>query len=197
MSDELPTADALLAREFDGPFGPLRRASSRAQQPFSLAGRYAAENLLSKARRALRETNDARARSLVERAAGLPFDEHEQEAPAAMVAHMELFELVSDALGQSEENDSRWLEAVVETAEHGDESARFELRSVLAAIRQDYQLERRERAHIDAVMASLPDRGPLYDLRLEASELCDAVLSTLRACERYESSVRTVPRSPR
>ena len=56
-----------------------------------------------------------RARAFVDRAARLPYDEHEQAAPVAIAVHMELFCLVTDTLEQAEADDSRWLDAAVDT----------------------------------------------------------------------------------
>lgn len=98
--DEGSIRDALLdylSERADAPFGDVEALSGRTLQPFSLALRQAAENLLFKARRALDDHDVDRAATWVDRAVELPFDEHEEVAPAAQAVHMDLFCAVTDA----------------------------------------------------------------------------------------------------
>lgn len=181
-----------VAERAGGPFGDVDMVSGRTLQTFSIAGERAAANLLRKARRALTARDLDRARTFVDRAAQLPYDEHEQVAPAAVGAHMELFCLVADALEQSETDDSRWLDAAVRVLASADEQARYDLRDVLAAIDQDYSLTRPEHSRIQSAIASVPDRAELTDLALSPSELAEHVVAILAACDDYSTALREV-----
>ncbi|MGL5810325.1 MAG: hypothetical protein ACRCYQ_10300 [Nocardioides sp.] len=68
--DALQVIDKYLA--VDQPFGDFELASNRTLQSFSRAGQQAADNLLSKADRALADGDLERARGFVDRAARLP-----------------------------------------------------------------------------------------------------------------------------
>ena len=185
----LGTIAEYFAERADRPFGDLERGSGRTLQPFSIAGQQAAANLLVKARRALTEGDPDRARALVNRAVQLPFDEHEQAAPAAIAAHMELFCLVTDTLEQAEINDSRWLDAAVTVLASADEPARCDLRDVLAAIDHDYSLASPERSRVHSAIAAIPDRAELRDLALNPTELGEHVVSILAADNNYRAAL--------
>lgn len=185
----LRTLQDYLAKQADQPFGNVELISGQTLQPFSFAGQEAARNLLDKARRALDEGDPDRAEKFVRRAARLPFDAHEQAAPAAWAAHMELFRLITDTLEASSSDDPRWLDAVVEVLAVSDESARYVIRDVLTAIDQDYHLESTERSRIRAEVAPIPDRAALRDLDLDATALGEHVLSILIACRDYQAAL--------
>jgi hypothetical protein len=179
-----------LAGRADRPFGDVESVSGQTLQPFSIAGQQAAANLLGKARRALDEGDLDRARAFVDRAVRLPYDQHEQAAPAAIAAHMELFCLVTDTLEQPQIDDSRWLDAAVAVLASADEPARCDMRDVLAAIDQDYSLTSPERSRIHAAIALVPDRAELRDLALNPTELGEQVVSILAACGNYRAALK-------
>ena len=179
-----------LAERADRPFGDVESLSGRTLQPFSIAGQKAATNLLDKARRALNDGDLERAKGFVDRAVRLPYDEHEQAAPVAIAVHMELFCLVTDTLEQAEADDSRWLDAAVDVLAIADESARFDMRDVLAAIDQDYSLNSPERSRIRQAVAPIPDRAELRDLDLSTTALGDQVMSILVACRDYRAALK-------
>lgn len=139
--DEFPRAlFEHLDRRADRPFGDLQARSGRTLQAFSFAGQQAAENLLVKAGRALDAHDVDRARSLVDRAVRLPFDEHEGAAPATLAVHLDLFCVITDAAEQADQDDVRWLDAALEVLNTAEQPAVFDLRDVLAAIDHDYTL---------------------------------------------------------
>lgn len=72
-----------LREQADRPLGVAQLTSGRTLAPFSGALLDGAENLLLKALDALGAADDDRATALVRRAVALPFDEHEEVAPAA------------------------------------------------------------------------------------------------------------------
>ena len=184
-----PIAEYLVERA-DRPFGDVERGSGRTLQPFSIAGQQAAANLLGKARRALNEGDLDRVRALVNRAVQLRFDEHEQAAPAAIAAHMELFCLVTDTLEQAEIDDSRWLDAAVTVLASADEPARCDMRDVLAAIDHDYSLTSPERSRVHSAIASIPERAELRELALNPTELGEHVVAILAAASNYRAALK-------
>ena len=193
--DEDSIRQSLLAYLSEGanrPFGDVESLSGRTLQPFSLAGQRAAENLLVKARRALDEHAVDRARAFVDRAVRLPFDEHEGAAPAALAVHMDLFCAVTDALEQTEADDSRWLDAALGVLGDADWAAACDLRDVLVAIDHDYSLSPVEHRRIRAAIASVPDRAELRDLKVSTSELRDHIMSILNARCAYRKALEAL-----
>lgn len=172
---------AILAEQADRPLGDTDAVSGRTLQPFSRAGQAAADNLLDKAVRALEADDTDRARRYADRAARLPFDDHEEAAPAAWAAHLRLFGVVTDALEASEPENHRWLEAALAVLETAEEPARFDLRDVLADIVQDYELPKTERRRLRAAITPIPDRATLFDLDLDELDLSDHIMSILKA----------------
>ncbi len=176
------------AERANAPFGDVDLVSGRTLQPFSIAGREAASNLLRKALRAL-DDDPGRARTYVDRAVRLPYDRHEETNPAAMEAHMALFNLVIDVLEDSDETESLWLEAAFAVLATADDAGRCDMRDVLAAIDQDYDLSRVERAALRSAIAAVRERPELLDLDIPPDELGDCVMSVLRACKSYEAAL--------
>lgn len=195
--DALQSLESAIARRAGRPLGDTEKVTGRTLQPFSFAGQEAAENLLTKARRALATGDPDRARKHIDRAARLPFDDHEQAAPAAFMVHQELFEEIIDALEVSEPGDRRWLDAALEVLETADEPARHDLRDVLAAIDQDYRLEPAEQARLRSAIAPVPERAELIDLDLDEAELSEHVQSILIACTAYRAALESHSDRPR
>jgi hypothetical protein len=187
--DLLRSLDTHLREQADRPFGDTQAISGQTLQPFSIAGQQAAENLLSKARRALDNGDASRTRTFVDRAVRLPFDEHEDAAPAALAAQMDLYCLVTDALEVSEADDSRWLDAAEDVLGIADEAGCCELRDVLVAIDHDYSILPHEHRRIRAAIMQIPDRAELRDLKLTSAELGDHVMCVLHVHRHYRDSL--------
>ena len=134
----------------------------------------------------------------VERAVALPFDHHEETAPAAIMAHMELFNTVTDALEDSAPDDGGWLQAALDVLAIADEGARHVLRDVLEDMDQDYLLSRDEHRLLNAATAGIPARARLRDLvDLPADELRDHVLAVVAACNAFDAAFnRLITRVP-
>lgn len=181
--------DAFLRSRADQPFGDTDLVSGQALSPFSRAGMEAADNLLRKAQRALATGDLERAFHFVERAVALPYDEHEKTAPAAFTAEMMLFTAVTDALEDSPEGDSGWLDAAVEALSGAKGWGRSELRNTLLTARKDYVVERGESRRIDIAVADVPEWVELSEAALPAEELTDAVMSVLEALRVYRSAL--------
>lgn len=158
--------------------------------PFSLASWQGAENLLTKALRKLEEGDEAATARLVERAASLPYDPHEDAAPAAIAAGMLLFMAVSDELESSDEDDSAWLDAALAVLRVETEGDRFEMRDTLAAIRQDNDLTSAETQRIEAAVRDIPEHPELRDMGdLPVPELAERVTGILRLVLGYRAAL--------
>ena len=84
MSNDLvrQRMDSYFQEQANKPFGNVELVSGRTLAPFSRAGLTAAENLLTKAERALADGDLDRATHLIGRATALNYD-HEETTPAA------------------------------------------------------------------------------------------------------------------
>lgn len=191
MSDDLAwrRMDSYFQEQADEPFGNVGLVSGRTLAPFSRAGLTAAENLLTKAERALADGDRERASHLIGRAAALNYDEHEETAPAAFAASMMLFNAVTDALERSSEGDSRWLEAAVKSLSSTNGWGQSELRRILLVIRQDYAVEPEESRSIRDAVVEVPERAELRDLVLPPAELAEAVTSVLQILQTYRAAL--------
>ncbi|MGL5864340.1 MAG: hypothetical protein ACRCYX_00520, partial [Dermatophilaceae bacterium] len=165
----------------------LRAGAATAR--FSQAKSDAAANLLAKAHRALHAADDDRARAMVERAVALPYDEHEESAPAAWMVHLEMFTAIADS-AESDLDGEDWLDAALDTLASAPGEARFVIRDCLVDIAQDYHLTGREQQRLRAAVADVPERAELRDLDLPPGQLTAAVLEVLRGVIHYEDAYR-------
>ena len=178
-----------LRAEQERPLGDVRLASGRSLQPFSDGLREGAFNLLVKAMRSLASGDQARADRLVDRALSLPFDEHEEWSPAAASAEFLLYNAVTDALEDSEEDDTAWLEAALAALAHAGPHAGPILRHVLESMLSVYEVSNDERRRLKAGIADVPDRGELVDQSLTGAELKAAILDILGTCNTYAAEL--------
>jgi hypothetical protein len=168
----------LLAEESNRGLGDIPLRATAALAPLSRAQMTAATNLLDKALRALDDGDEARARRFVKRAVALPYDEHEQVHPGAMMAHQRMFVAVTDAL---ENGGDDWLDAATDTFGSAPEEAKYCLRDVLTAVLQDYDLSDREQRRLRRLISDVPERAELAELDLLPEEMATAVLDVLEA----------------
>lgn len=170
----------------DGAFGASNWNPTGALAPFSRASWAGASNLLDKAVRSLAQGDRDRCISLVDRAARLPFDDHEQAAPAALAGHMLLFSAITDVLEHSGEDDSTWADAVAAVAATSPVEVQQELRHVLAAIVQDYHLGKQEAKVLRATINRLPEGVELRNRgTMEPTELGAVVVQLVEATVAY------------
>ena len=188
-ADGADRMDALMAERADRPFGDTDLVTGRALQPFSMAGQAAADNLLTKALRALAQGDEVRARAYVDRACRLPFDRHEETQPAAAEASMLLFLAITDELEGCDVDDDSWLAAARAAAAVVDEVGRQELWVLLRVIDQDYNLSKVERRALRTAIEELPPGAELRDRTLSPDELGDSVMSVLKAVRAYEAAL--------
>lgn len=148
----------------------------------------AADNLLRKAYRNF-VLRPEKAQAYVERAVALGFDEREECYPAAAGAHMLLFNLITDEIERSAEDEPEWLDVAVDVlaSEEGDEQS--ELRSVLAEIAGlpgEYQLTALELSRVQLAITRVPEAPDLWDFAGSPDELRDRILAVLEVCWRFE-----------
>ena len=181
--------DSYFQEQADQPFGNVELVSGRTLAPFSRAGLTAAENLLTKAERALADGDLERATYLIGRATALNYDDHEETTPAAFAASVMLFGAVTDALERSSEGDSRWLRAAVTALSSATGWGQSELRRTLLVIRQDYAVEAEESRIIRDAVVDVPERAELRDVVLQPEELAEAVTSVLQILQTYRAAL--------
>ena len=183
-------------REVRDPFDRLRgfAAFSTASPYDQLADRLRkphwemAENVLRKARAVLAE-NPEKASAYVDAALRLPFDEEDQQEPAALQAHLMLFGLLTDAIEESDQDDSAWLDAATEVMEASEPAGRAELRSVLEAIEMDFTLPAAELRRLRRVIATAERAPTLYGENFPAESLKERIMTVLQICERYDDAL--------
>lgn len=186
MDEGLHNALARVRAELaDQPFGDLASVSGKALQSFSHASMEAADNLLGKALLALRAGEPDRARTLVERAAQLPLDDHEETLPAAWSAHMLLYNLVADVAEDSDPDDLSWLIAAERVLAEPEESVQGAMRDVLVEIDDSFELASRESRRLRAAVRPVPPRTKLEDLRVPPDDFAQQLLCLLRGHEVY------------
>lgn len=153
--DRITALTHLLRMETERPLGDVTLVSNRAAAAVSDGLQTAAENLLGKGLRAILTGDRPRAEAYVARAVRLDFDDHEEINPAWWQAHMFLFEVVTDAMEDSEAGDHRWLDAAMTVLAGCGEYARTEFLRVLATIDDDWRLEPRESRRIRTAVHGL------------------------------------------
>ena len=130
MSDPLPVVfDPAYGMRAE--FGELARQSGRMLNARHHAQITGAENLLTKATRALGSGDAERAEQLMQRAAQMPYDEREEESPGVGAASMLVYHLVSEQLEASEYDDTTWLDVVLEVHPGLDALGRAQVASLV------------------------------------------------------------------
>lgn len=167
------------------PLGMVREQSNRTMAPVSRGLRKACDNLLGKAGRAIYEGEEDRARRYVGRAVDLPFDEHEQVAPAWWAVEMMLFNAISDRLEVCSEDDDSWLTAAEQIMPRCDEAAAVALRASLAAIVEDRTLSDGEGARCRHLVGQATTEDWRRREPADRQEQVDDVLSVVRATVDY------------
>lgn len=153
-----------------------------------------AENLLTKAHRALATDDRERAAGYIDRAAHLPFDDFERHVPAIVAAEYLLYVALTDRMKDGPEGDESWLDDV-QTVLESDSPARHELATTL----RDALVEgatQRERRRAEQLLAPYPpvktDWGPDSDLpHKQRVERINAILSAWVA---YDAAAKSATR---
>ncbi len=168
------------------PLGNVRDASNHLLSPVSRGMAQAAANLLVKARRALDEGDDVRARRFVERALALPFDEHEEQLPGWWEAQMMMYTAVAERLETCADGDTSWLDAAEAVLAVADPRAAPALRESLPSLADDHDLSARElRRCRRAAGGILPDDW-IENVPDDPTERADIVLAVLQLVRAYD-----------
>ncbi len=130
MSDPFPVVvDPVYGMRAE--FGEMARQSGRMLNARHHAQITGAENLLTKAIRALAAGDDQRAERLMQRAAQMPYDDREEEFPGVGAASMLVYLLISDQLEACGEEDATWLDVVLRVYPGLDSLGRAQVASVV------------------------------------------------------------------
>lgn len=117
--------------------GPVRGGAFSAEQDASWAGMTAAENLFRKTVAALSRGEEDKARRLATQAAQRPYDDFEGVWPGPAAAHFALFQLVTDEVEESTEDDHAWVDAFADVVSRVSGHQLHELRYLAAILSQD------------------------------------------------------------
>lgn len=154
-----------------------------------------AENLLTKAHRALTAGDRERAAGYIDRAAHLPFDDFERHVPAIVAAEYLLYVTLTDRMEDCPEGDESWLDGV-QTVLESDSPARHELAATLRDALIDGATQR-ERHRAEQLLTPYPpvkrewgtDNDLPHDQRVER---INAILSAWLA---YDATAKNETRS--
>lgn len=126
-----------LLREYDPAygkrpeFGELARDAGRVLNQRLFAQLDGAMNLLTKAASRLDSGETEQADRLIARAAAMPYDARDEGSPGVRSAAQIAYNLVSDQLEMSAEDDSGWLTVTIDVHAHLDGPGRVHLESVV------------------------------------------------------------------
>lgn len=101
----------------------VRRDSGRIRNEQFAVAMEGAQNLLDKAAKAIREGDDKRAERLIDRAAAMDWDDREERFPGVAGAEMLLYNLVTDVLEASHDDEHEWLDAALDVMAEGGRAA--------------------------------------------------------------------------
>ncbi|MFN2344801.1 MAG: hypothetical protein ABR616_03690 [Dermatophilaceae bacterium] len=112
-------------------FGELARQSGRMLNELSNAQTAGAQNLLTKAIRALASEDAKRAEQLIQRAAQMAYDPREAGSPGVRAATMLVYAVISDQFEASEPADMTWLNVALDVHPGLDPTGRAAVASVV------------------------------------------------------------------
>ena len=112
-------------------FGELARQSGRLLNELSDAQIAGAQNLLTKAIRALDLEDDERAEQLIRRAAQMPYDTREAGSPGVRAATLFVYGVISDQFEACDPDDMTWFDVALEVHPGLDPTGRAEVASVV------------------------------------------------------------------
>lgn len=179
--------DEYVRSESNRGFGRIPLQATAAIAPISRGQLQAASNLIWKAVEATASGDGNRARKYVERAVDLPYDEHEGTSPAAWEGHMALYTVITDALENSAGDE--WLAAVLTVLETASEAMRSEVRQVLQAVPEGFELSPQETRTARRTIASLPLREELIDRQVPPEELTTELLDIVKTVVAYREAM--------
>lgn len=183
------TTNTYLAKETDRGLGDIEFFKHRALSPFSRASSEAARNLLHKAQRALDDDDTERARAYVMRAMQLPFDEAEEVLPVTWEAHMMLFTAVTDALEESDEDDTAWLDAALDVLASAGRVGRSAMASVLSDVPSDFEVSRQEEKRLRRAIAGIPPKTEPFERGSSPDEMAEHILEVVRTTNAYQDAL--------
>lgn len=147
-------------------FGELARETGRVLNQRLSAQLDGSINLLTKAMARLGAEDVEQADRLVRRAAEMPYDPHDEGSPGIRGAAQIVYELVSDQLEMSDEDDPTWLELTVGVHASVSGPGRIDLESVLHGFvlqRDLFSLSRDEQRLIRKTFGHAPLEAELGD----------------------------------
>lgn len=141
-----------------------------------------AENLLTKAIRALGAGDTERAEALIQRAARMPYDEREQDSPGVRAASVLVYSLICDRFEDSDPDDLAWLDVVLQVHPGLDPLGQAEVASLVHGFvlqRAIFTLTAMERRRIRQAFGDAPLEADLGDGRDSTVEQRAGIIRSL------------------
>ena len=157
---------------------------------------YGRRELLEKAERRISSGDEVGARRIVDRALALPHDDFEDVVPAMEVASGGMLEDLTEAMAQSHEDDTAWLEAAVSALESSTDWGREQLAHCLNVLVDDGDFFETQAHEIRRIQRSVPTMEATERLpeRVPETERADYFLSVLRINLALRESLSTPPK---
>jgi hypothetical protein len=177
--------------------GPLRGDFAPAEWVVSHQLHDTAKGLLSRALRAVRNSDEKSARTSVTQAIRLPFDQHEREHPTWAEASLLVYSTIADSLGADPPEDVGWLDGALTVLPVSGPHARREFLRALVDIDRDWRLQGPPSWRIREVSRELLG-GPGPPTNPVGAEIdhVDAILEVLRAVCAYQDARATRTSEP-
>jgi hypothetical protein len=174
-------------------FGELARQSGRLLNELSHAQIAGAQNLLTKALRALASGDAKRAEQLIERAAQASYDTREAGSPGVRAATVLLYSLISDQFEASEADDMTWLDVAIDVHPRLDPTGRAQVASVVHGfVLQEafFDVSAVEKRRIQQTFSDAPlepelGDGPSSTLEQRQDIIRSLILATMALGEAY------------
>lgn len=168
----------------ESPFTHARVASGLLHQEESSAALEAAENLLSKAASRLAAGDEEGARTFVERALRLPFDDFEHVHPATWWLELEMSTRLSEEVELAAQDDSRWVDRAERLLDGAPAVAAAVIRCGLSDVLAEFPLAGDEQRRVLRLVDGAPfDREPFAAIT-EPAECARGALEVLAALNR-------------
>lgn len=172
MSFDTPRGAAFTAAERGLP----RRSRAEVAQSDGLW--LAAENLVRKVADALLDGDVERAHRVAERAAGLPYDEHQEMWPGVAVADQEIFNTLTDAVEIWPADEHSWVDAVSAGMAESPTAAEqlSHVAAILAHTATDVEIAPAEQARLSRIAGAQDPMRPPAD-GIPRAEHTDAIVA--------------------
>jgi hypothetical protein len=180
-------------------FAAMTRQSGRLLNARSHAQIIGAENLLTKAIRALASGDMEQAEQLVQRAAQIPYDAREEGSPGVRAASMVVYRRISDQFEANQDDDTTWIDVALRVHSGLDPLGQAEVASVVHGfVLQEalFTVSPAEKQRIQQAFGGAPLEAELGDAPDATVEQRQAIIRSLvMAAAALEDAYAAIPRA--